>query len=99
MAAIVLQVCCERWGEQHHGSTVQAHASTAPYPVPYPALSHMFEHEHASRLPPKYLTDIFIIMFSNASLQDHPGSTVVTDSVTSDGLTKFIEARGGKHLR
>lgn len=32
-------------------------------------------------------------------LQDQPGSTVVTDSVTSDGLTKFIEARGGKHLR
>jgi hypothetical protein len=32
-------------------------------------------------------------------LQDHPGSTVVTDSVTSDGLTTFIEARGGKHLR
>jgi phosphomannomutase len=32
-------------------------------------------------------------------LQDHPGSTIVTDSVTSDGLTKFIEARGGKHLR
>lgn len=23
----------------------------------------------------------------------------MTDSVTSDGLTKFIEARGGKHLR
>lgn len=35
----------------------------------------------------------------SVGLQDHPGSTVVTDSVTSDGLTKFIEARGGKHLR
>lgn len=32
-------------------------------------------------------------------VQDYPGSTIVTDSVTSDGLTKFIEARGGKHLR
>jgi phosphoglucomutase len=32
-------------------------------------------------------------------LQKYPGSTVVTDSVTSDGLTAFIEARGGKHLR
>lgn len=32
-------------------------------------------------------------------VQDHPGSTIVTDSVTSNGLTKFIEGRGGKHLR
>lgn len=27
------------------------------------------------------------------------GGTIVTDSVTSSGLTKFIEARGGRHLR
>jgi phosphoglucomutase len=32
-------------------------------------------------------------------LQEHPGSTVVTDSVTSNGLTTFIEQRGGKHFR
>eukprot|EP00245_Coleochaete_scutata_P005623 TRINITY_DN19285_c0_g1_i1.p1 TRINITY_DN19285_c0_g1~~TRINITY_DN19285_c0_g1_i1.p1 ORF type:complete len:618 (-),score=139.78 TRINITY_DN19285_c0_g1_i1:690-2543(-) len=33
-------------------------------------------------------------------LSEHPGTTVVTDSVTSDGLTEFIEKKlGGKHLR
>ena len=31
-------------------------------------------------------------------LAEKPG-TIVTDSITSDGLTKFIEARGGKHHR
>lgn len=34
-----------------------------------------------------------------ACMQEHPGSTIVTDSVTSNGLTKYIEGRGGKHLR
>nr|CAB3456466.1 unnamed protein product [Digitaria exilis] len=33
-------------------------------------------------------------------LEEHPGTTVVTDSVTSDGLTVFIENKlGGKHHR
>lgn len=33
-------------------------------------------------------------------MEEHPGTTVVTDSVTSDGLTSFIEKNlGGKHLR
>jgi len=33
-------------------------------------------------------------------LEEHPGSTIVTDSVTSDGLTVFIENNlGGKHHR
>jgi phosphoglucomutase len=32
-------------------------------------------------------------------LQEHPGSTIVTDSVTSNGLTTFIEQRGGHHFR
>lgn len=33
-------------------------------------------------------------------LEEYPGSTVVTDSVTSDGLTVFIEKNlGGKHHR
>eukprot|EP00276_Gloeochaete_wittrockiana_P005751 CAMPEP_0184659878 /NCGR_PEP_ID=MMETSP0308-20130426/31477_1 /TAXON_ID=38269 /ORGANISM="Gloeochaete witrockiana, Strain SAG 46.84" /LENGTH=582 /DNA_ID=CAMNT_0027100041 /DNA_START=106 /DNA_END=1856 /DNA_ORIENTATION=+ len=32
-------------------------------------------------------------------LEEHPGSTIVTDSVTSTGLTEFIEKRGGVHLR
>ena len=29
-------------------------------------------------------------------LEEHPGTTVVTDSVTSDGLTTFIEQKLGK---
>ena len=33
-------------------------------------------------------------------LREHPGTTIVTDSVTSDGLTEFIEERlGGVHHR
>lgn len=32
-------------------------------------------------------------------LDEFPGTTIVTDSVTSDGLTTFIEAKGGKHHR
>ncbi|MBE5745511.1 MAG: phosphomannomutase/phosphoglucomutase [Clostridiales bacterium] len=40
-----------------------------------------------------------IALISAILLQEQPGSTIVTDSVTSDGLTKFIKAKGGKHLR
>ena len=29
----------------------------------------------------------------------YPGTTIVTDSVTSNGLTEFIEGLGGKHFR
>lgn len=32
-------------------------------------------------------------------LSGHPGATIVTDSVTSLGLTRYIQALGGKHLR
>ncbi len=33
-------------------------------------------------------------------LQEHPGSTIVTDSITSEGLNQFIEGElGGKHHR
>lgn len=32
-------------------------------------------------------------------LEEHPGATIVTDSVTSAGLTRFIERHGGVHLR
>ncbi len=39
-----------------------------------------------------------IALISAILLQEKP-ATIVTDSVTSDGLTKFIQARGGKHLR
>ncbi len=40
----------------------------------------------------------FIALISAITLAEKPG-TVVTDSITSDGLTKFIENRGGKHHR
>ncbi len=32
-------------------------------------------------------------------LREHPGTTIVTDSVTSDGLAAYIQNKGGKHLR
>lgn len=41
-----------------------------------------------------------IAMISAVILAEHPGSTIVTDSITSDGLTKFIEEDlKGKHHR
>ncbi|MEI8273147.1 MAG: phosphomannomutase/phosphoglucomutase [Paludibacter sp.] len=41
-----------------------------------------------------------IAMISAVILTEHPGSTIVTDSITSDGLTKFIEQElKGKHHR
>lgn len=40
-----------------------------------------------------------IALLAAIILDEHPGSTVVTDSVTSDGLAEFIEGRGGKHVR
>jgi len=40
-----------------------------------------------------------IALISAIVLQEHPGSTIVTDSITSDGLTKFIEGLSGKHHR
>ena len=41
-----------------------------------------------------------IALISAIILQEHPHSTIVTDSITSDGLTKFIEQElGGKHHR
>ena len=39
-----------------------------------------------------------IALISAILLRERPG-TIVTDSVTSDGLTKFIESRGGTHCR
>jgi hypothetical protein len=32
-----------------------------------------------------------IALISAIVLREHPGSTIVTDSITSDGLTQFIE--------
>ncbi|KAK8662295.1 hypothetical protein V6N13_091879 [Hibiscus sabdariffa] len=41
-----------------------------------------------------------IALMSAIVLNEHPGTTIVTDSVTSDGLTSFIERKlGGKHHR
>ncbi len=40
-----------------------------------------------------------IALISAIVLEEHPGSTIVTDSVTSEGLSRFIESKGGIHLR
>ncbi|CAL9230663.1 unnamed protein product, partial [Arabidopsis halleri] len=41
-----------------------------------------------------------IALLSAIVLEEHPGTTIVTDSVTSDGLTSYIEKKlGGKHHR
>ncbi|MEC4982877.1 MAG: phosphomannomutase/phosphoglucomutase [Oscillatoria sp. PMC 1068.18] len=41
-----------------------------------------------------------IALISAIALKEHPGSTIVTDSITSEGLTQFIESElGGKHHR
>lgn len=40
-----------------------------------------------------------IALMSVITLEEFPGTTIVTDSVTSEGLTTFIEALGGKHHR
>lgn len=40
-----------------------------------------------------------IAMMSAIVLKDNPGSTIVTDSVTSEGLAEFITGLGGKHHR
>lgn len=41
-----------------------------------------------------------IALLSAIVLEEHPGTTIVTDSVTSDGLAEFIENKlKGKHLR
>jgi phosphomannomutase len=40
-----------------------------------------------------------IALVSAIVLDEHPGSTIVTDSVTSDGLAEFINRLGGVHHR
>jgi len=40
-----------------------------------------------------------IALMSAITLKEYPNTTIVTDSVTSDELTTFIESIGGKHLR
>lgn len=41
----------------------------------------------------------YIALMADIVLRKYPGTTVVTDSVTSDGLAAYIAARGGRHLR
>jgi len=43
--------------------------------------------------------NLLIALMSAIVLEDYPGTTIVTDSVTSDGLKTFIEAKGGIHHR
>lgn len=40
-----------------------------------------------------------IALMSAIVLREHPGTTIVTDSVTSNGLKEFIESQGGRHFR
>lgn len=40
-----------------------------------------------------------IAMVAALMLREHPGCTIVTDSVTSKGLAAFIEGKGGVHHR
>ena len=40
-----------------------------------------------------------IAMLSAILLREHPGTTIVTDSITSTGLAKFIADKGGVHHR
>ncbi len=40
-----------------------------------------------------------IAMMAAILLREHPGTTIVTDSITSTGLAKFIAAHGGVHRR
>ena len=40
-----------------------------------------------------------IAMLSAILLREHPGTAIVTDSITSTGLAKFIEEKGGVHHR
>ena len=40
-----------------------------------------------------------IAILSAILLREHPGTTIVTDSITSTGLAKFIKEKGGVHHR
>jgi phosphomannomutase len=41
----------------------------------------------------------FIAFIASMLLAEYPGSTIVTDSITSTGLTDYIDSLGGKHHR
>ena len=40
-----------------------------------------------------------IAILASILLREHPGTTIVTDSITSTGLASFIDAHGGIHRR
>lgn len=40
-----------------------------------------------------------VALAAKVALEKNPGGTIVTDSVTSDGLAQFIKDNGGVHLR
>ncbi len=40
-----------------------------------------------------------VALTSAIVLEDHPGTKIVTDSVTSNGLSKFLTELGGEHIR
>ena len=40
-----------------------------------------------------------IALMASIILEDHPGTTIVTDSITSDELGEYIREEGGKHHR
>lgn len=40
-----------------------------------------------------------IAMLATILLREHPGTTIVTDSITSTGLAEFIKEKGGVHHR
>ena len=40
-----------------------------------------------------------IALRTECACRKYPGTTIVTDSVTSNGLTEFIDSLGGKHFR
>ncbi|KAK9807868.1 hypothetical protein WJX72_011619 [[Myrmecia] bisecta] len=41
----------------------------------------------------------YIALMATITLRKYPGTTIVTDSVTSNGLTEYISSLGGKHFR
>lgn len=43
--------------------------------------------------------NLLIALLSAVVLRENPGATIVTDSVTSKGLSEFITHLGGKHMR
>eukprot|EP00667_Euglena_gracilis_P006490 EG_transcript_6550 len=50
--------------------------------------------------PPAAVTrNRLVALAGRIVLQQYPGSAIVTDSVTSEGLTRFLATHGGVHLR